>query len=725
MAKDLLLEIGTEEIPAGFIPGALEFMERLFKKSMEDNRIAFKSVRTMGTPRRFVLHAGGLDEKQPDTVVEITGPAKRTAFDENNKPTKAAEGFAKAHGVNVNDLKIVRTEKGEYICARKEIKGRKTKEILREILPAMIMGIRFPKAMRWGSGDIAFARPIHWLVAVFGSDPIPFNIENIKAGASSYGHRFMKPGQFRVTGFKDYLKKAKGFYVVVDPAERRKLIGRGIEKEAKSVKGLVLQDDGLLDEVTNLVEYPVVLRGCFDKEFLSLPKDVVVNAMREHQRYFSVIDKSGSLLPYFITVANTKAKDPKVVIKGNERVLRARLNDAKFYFDKDIKIPLIERVDALKGVVFQARLGTSYEKAARFTELAVFAGAMADVCEPLTQGEKVEDFLTDNFNPKAFDSFKIGPRLFNKMVIGRASMLCKADLVSGMVGEFPKLQGVMGMEYALVSGECPDVARAICGHYMPTAAGTKPPSDIPGAIISIADRMDTICGCFGVGLVPTGTADPYALRRHSLAIIAIITEKGFPLSIDSLADKSIGLLKAKLTRPAADIKRDVLEFLKERLRNQLLPQGYSFDTVDAVLSAPWYDINDAVKRVKALEEFKKNPACGALVIAFKRVSNILKGFEAEVERPDKSLFEDAKEKELFETAERIAPEINRYWKDGDYRKVFETLASLKGTVDIFFDTVMVMAEDERLRNNRLVLLNMVRNLYYRIADMSKMIGQPL
>lgn len=724
MPKDLLLEIGTEEIPAKFIPRALDTIKNSLDNYLtRDAKILFQGISSFGTPRRLVIHIQGMAEKQADTVVEATGPAKRAAFDENGKPTKAAEGFAKSQGVKVKDLQIIETPKGEYVCVKKIVKGKKTKDILKEILPKFIASpTYFPKTMRWGDGDISFARPIHWIVALFGTEVIPFKVGNVKSGAISYGHRFMRPQAFKVTGIKDYLKRTKAAYVIADIEERKELIRKSVEKEAKAIKGLILQDNSLLDEVANLVEYPVAFRGSFDKEFLNLPKDVVVNAMREHQRYFSVVDKDGGLLPYFITIANTKAKDPKVVIKGNERVLKARLSDAKFYFDKDIKIPLTERVDQLRGVVFQAKLGTSYEKVKRFAELSLFVGASLEQSEPLKQDERPENFLGEDYNPKAFDSFSIGPKLFNKMVIGRAAMLCKADLVSGMVGEFPKLQGVMGMEYALISGECPDVARAIYEHYLPTQAGGSLPAGIPGAIISMADKMDTICGCFGVGLIPTGTADPYALRRQALGIIAIILEKGFPLSTDKIVDKSINLLNEKLTRTPTDVKKDVLEFFKERLRNQLMSQGYSFDAIDAVLSAPWHDMNDAVKRVKALEEFKKNPACAALVIAFKRVSNILKGFEFKDEKPYTALFEDKDEKALFEIAEKIAPEINKHWKEGNYEKVFEALASLKGIIDTFFDKVMVMVEDEKIRNNRLVLLSTVRNLYYQIADMSKLAG---
>ncbi|MBI5049075.1 MAG: glycine--tRNA ligase subunit beta [Deltaproteobacteria bacterium] len=727
MVKDLFLEIGSEEIPARFIPRALDTIKNYLGNYLEkDAKISFQGIRTLGTPRRLVIYVQGVAEKQEDTVVETTGPAKRAAFDENGKPTKAAQGFARNQGVKVKDLKIVQTPKGEYISVRKVLKGKKTKDILQDVLPKLIAGgALFPKAMRWGNGDITFARPIHWIVAMLGKDIIPFKVGDIKAGRVSYGHRFMKPQPFKVTGLNDYLKKTKASYVIADTEERRKLIQKGIEKEARSVKGFILQDDELLDEVANLVEYPAVLLGRFDGKFLNIPKDVAVNAMREHQRYFSVIDKQGGLLPYFITVANTKTKSPKVVVNGNEKVLRARLSDAKFYFDRDIKMPLTERIDQLRGVVFQAKLGTFYEKVKRFAELAIFIGAEIQFSDYQHVQEKLEDFLSDSFNPKSYDSSKTSKKWLNKLILGRAAMLCKADLVSGMVGEFPKLQGTMGMEYALISGECTDVARAIYEHYMPLQAGARVPAGVPGAVISIADKTDTICGCFGVGLIPTGVADPYALRRQALGIIAIITEKNFPLAMDKIIDKAISLLDAKLTISPVDVKKDVLEFFRERLKNQLILQGYSFDTVDAVLSAPWYDINDAVKRVKALERFKKTPACGALVIAFKRVSNILRGpvsGDMGQEKPDVSLFEDVKEKELFEVAERISPEINKYWKEGDYAMVFETLASLKGIIDTFFDKVMVMVEDEKIRRNRLILLNMIRNLYYQIADMSKMVA---
>ncbi|MBI5682950.1 MAG: glycine--tRNA ligase subunit beta [Deltaproteobacteria bacterium] len=704
MPKDLLVEIGTEEIPAAFIPKALESFSRLIKQASDESGLGFKGIKPFGTPRRLVVLVESLDEKQPDKETTLTGPAKKSAFDENGRPTKAAEGFAKSQGVKVSELKIAETPKGEYLCIRKEIKGKKTEIILLEILPNVIGSIPFPKAMRWGDWDVTFARPVHWLCAIFGKDIIPFKLGHIKSSNLSYGHRFLSPKPFRVDSIRTYLKKTKEASVIIDPCERKNIIAREIEKSLRGARGKgqgarVLKDDALLEEVAYLVEYPQALMGSFDKEFLSLPKEVVVNAMREHQRYFSVVDENDCLLPYFIFVANTKAKDPKVVMRGNERVLRARLNDARFYYAKDLKTPLAEYADKLKGVVFQEKLGTSYEKAERFKALA--------------------NFISESIAPQS------------QQTVDRAAYLCKADLVSGMVGEFPKLQGIMGKEYALKSGELPDVADAILEHYMPVSAGGELPKGMAGALISIADKMDTICGCFSVGLIPTGNADPYGLRRQALGIIAIIIDKSFILPIDGLVDKSIELLNDKIKRPASDprlqpsgtsIKNDVLEFFKERLRNQLLSQGYSFDTIDAVLSAPWYDINDAVQRIKALEGFKKNPACSLLTIAFKRVSNILKGQETRVKGQgiDASLFEYPNENELFEITQRIAPEIDEYWRKGDYEKVFETLASLKGTIDTFFDKVMVMVDDERICKNRLILLNMVRNLYYQIADLSRL-----
>jgi glycyl-tRNA synthetase beta chain len=726
MAKDLILEIGTEEVPAGFIPGALSSLEGLFKKSLGAKHLSFKGLRTIGTPRRLTVIVEGLEERQSDASIEVKGPAKKAAFDQNGNPTKALSGFAGGQGVKVEELKVRKTEKGEYLYAIKKIKGESTKKILPETLKAVVSSLYFPKTMRWSDHEISFARPVHWILAIYGGETISFDFGHIKSGAYTFGHRFLgaggrAPRPIKVKSVKEYIEKLETSNIMVDPEERKRAIRKGLEKETKEVNGRVLIDEGLLDEVTNLVEYPVVIRGSFEREFLKLPREVVINAMREHQRYFSIVDEKGDLLPYFITVANTPATDPAVVRTGNERVLRARLNDAKFYFEKDVETTLSQRVEELKGVVFQAKLGTSFEKVLRFTELAIFIGRKVSYCDAIDVSESFEDFLLEKYDPARYEKAETDPGHYKKLVLGRASMLCKADLTSGMVGEFPNLQGIMGREYARLANEAPEVSEAIYEHYLPVSAGGELPGSIPGAIISISDKLDTITGCFGVGLLPTGAHDPYALRRQALGIIAIIIDKGFRFPVDELVDKSLALLGEKLTRPEKDVKQYVLSFFRERLKNQLLTQGLPNDAIEAVLSAPWFDLVDSVKRVKALDGFKKHPACPSLVVAFKRISNILKGFDFKDERPNEELFQDPHEKALFDVSKKIAPEILQHWQKGDYEKVFTTLASIKETIDTFFDKVMVMVEDEGLKKNRLILLHTLRGLYYQIADISKLL----
>ncbi len=724
MSKELIFEIGTEEIPASFVPRALASLDGLLRKALETERLSFKNIRTMGTPRRLTLIIEDLSDKQPDSVLEARGPHKRAAFDEAGNPTNALLGFAKSHGVDPKEVKIVKTEKGEYVYIEKKVKGGKTADILPAILKEVISRDFFPKSMRWGNGDVSFARPVHWILAVYGGKTVGFEWGHIKSSSLTYGHRFLPGAKSRrpikIGSAGSYLKKLKAACIIVAPEERKKTITDGLTKEARKVKGEVLKDEGLLEEITYLVEYPVVLRGAFDAGFLGLPRDVIVNAMREHQRYFSVVDERGELLPYFLTVANIKAAKMDVIRKGNERVLRARLNDAKFYFEKDIKKRLVDRVSDLKGVVFQAKLGTSYEKVERFTALALQIGYMAGFSRPPEDGEGPADFLSDRLNPASYDASTVDPGLYSKLVLGRASMLSKADLTSGMVGEFPKLQGIMGSIYARRNNEVPAVSVAIYEHYLPLSSGGALPASVPGAIISVADKVDTITGCFGVGLIPTGAQDPYALRRQALGIISIILDKNLRLPIDSLIDESLRLLTPKLTRDKKEVQSDVLEFFRERLRNMLLTQGISFDAIDAVLSAPSSDIVDAISRARALEGFKKHPFCADLVVAFKRVSNILKGHDLGHREPDPALLKEPQEKGLFDAGRAIAPRIEAFWKSGNYEAVFETLASIKEKIDAFFDKVMVMVEDERLRTNRLLLLNSVRNLYVMIADISKL-----
>ncbi len=729
MKKDLIFEIGTEELPAGFVPKALGALSGFLRKKLETARLSFDSVKTLGTPRRLTLIVEGLEDRQPDMKLEAKGPQLKAAYDADGKPTGALLGFARSQGVDVSKLRTVKTDKGEYVSVIKKIKGVKTSEALPEILRETLSGDFFPKSMRWGAYEVSFARPVHWILSIYGGKTVAFKWGHIKSSNATYGHRFLgekgknsrlKP--IKIDSLDSYLERLRTAFVIADPEERKKIITEGLEKAAKDAGGNVLPDEGLLEEVSCLVEFPVVLKGSFSTEFLDIPRDCIINAMREHQRYFSVVDAKGVLLPYFLTVANTMAADIDVVRRGNERVLRARLNDAKFHFEQDIKKKLVERVDALKGVVFQAKLGTSYEKVERFTELALYIGSALGFSKPKDPDESASDYTTKYFNPANYDPKVLDPGLYSKFVIGRAAVLAKADLTSGMVGEFPNLQGIMGSVYAGISGEVPEVAAAIYEHYLPQVSGGPLPASVPGAIVSIADKMDTIAGCFSVGLIPTGAADPYALRRQSLGIISIILDKDFRLPLDTLVDAAIRLLEPKLLLPQGEIKSNVLEFFKERLKNMLLTQGLSFDSIDAVLSAPWYDLVDAVKRIKALEGFKKHPSCPVLVTAFKRVSNILKGTSVEAASPDPALFKDPEESALYSLAAGIAPVMERHWKNGDYTAVFETLASIKDGIDAFFDHVMVMVEDKEIKDNRLALLGSVRGLYFRIADLSKLVS---
>lgn len=685
--KEFLLEIGTEEIPAGFIPQALEAFDHLMRKELEAQRITFEGISTYGTPRRLVLVIPSLAERQEDIETRKIGPSRQAAFDPHGNPTKAALGFAKSQSVSVDSLEIVQTEKGEYVSAVKKEFGRPTAEVLASCLPRLVLSIPFQKSMRWADVPIRFARPIHWVLALFGGEVIDFELGNIRSGNITYGHRFMRPEAIRVDSFQTYLDRTEEAHVLVDPARRREKIRAEMDREASRVSGKVLVDEALLEEVVYLVEYPVALCGGFDSSFLELPPEVVIHSMKEHQRYFPIVDETGRLLPYFICVSNIEPKDRKVVVKGNERVLRARLSDAAYFFHEDRKVPLEARLEQLKKVVFQAKLGTSYEKVMRFRQLALW------ICE------------------------RIDPHL--REVVSRAALLCKADLVTGMVGEFPKLQGVMGREYARLSGESAEVSDAIRDHYLPAFAGDRLPQSPVGDFVGMADRLDTIVGCFGIGLLPTGTADPFGLRRQALAIIRIILEKRYPLSLVQMIEESARLLKEKLERPATEVQKEVLDFFRVRYENFLLDQGYPFDVVEAALSISFDELLDAQHRVDALREARGWEDFESVLIAFKRAMNILKGITLE-RGIDPSSLSETPEKELYEAFLRAKGDIERSLANRDYESALQEMIKMKRPIDAFFDGVMVMVDDEKIRGNRLALLEGIGKLFLKIADFSRL-----
>ncbi|HOC39642.1 MAG TPA: glycine--tRNA ligase subunit beta, partial [Thermodesulfobacteriota bacterium] len=571
----------------------------------------------------------------------------------------------------------------------KHIEGKETMVLLPQLLTKVVESIPFPKSMRWANYDLRFARPIQWLVALFDGAIVPFALENVKSSNLSWGHRFLNNQPFAVQNLDSLLQAAEAHSVILDPEKRKALIRSQAEQLAADVGGTVLEDEELLDEVANLVEFPVTLRGSFAPAFLDVPRDVLITSMREHQRYFAIVDSQNALLPYFIVVANNRAHDQAVVVKGNERVLTARLTDARFFFEEDRKTTLAARVEGLKQVVYQVKLGTLYEKTARLQMLMTYLAS------------------------------KTAPELAEKA--DRAALLCKTDLLTTMVGEFPALQGTMGREYALREGEDPEVAQALSEHYLPVSAQGGLPTSKVGALLSIADKMDSIVGCFGVGLIPTGTADPYALRRQALGIIRIILEQGLRLSLPELIETSCRLLAAKITTREEDICRDVLDFIRGRFYHRLTAQTYAYDVVEAVSAVNFADLVDVVARIEALQAMKGRPDFEPLAVAFKRIANIIAAHPAGAVHPE--LLTESAEKELHQAFQSREGTVRRLIASGDYAASLNELASLKPAVDGFFDGVLVMCDDERIKQNRLALLATIASLFRQIADFSKVVTE--
>ena len=687
MLKELLLEIGTEEIPSVYLNPAIGKIEELTKKLFAENRVSHGQIKVFGSPRRLILFVENLSDRQESITSKVIGPPKRVSFNEKGLPTQAAVGFAKNQGIRVEDLNVEKTEKGEYLCAVKEEKGEATKKILPDILPKLIFSIPFPKHMRWGDGNVKFVRPVHWILCLYNGDVVKFEFDSVKSGNKSFGHRFLSPKTFTVKDFASYGKKTKENYIIFNQEDRRETILKEANKLAKKAGGSLYEDANLLEAVTHLVEYPCPILGEFGKEYLELPKEVLISVMKKHQRYFSIVNSNGSLLPNFIAISNNKVKNPAVMKAGYERVLKARFSDARFFYEEDKKKPLKEYMEKLKSVVFQEKLGTYYEKVERIVKLACY---IAD---------------------------KIAPD--SKEISERGAFLCKADLVTQMVYEFPDLQGIMGREYARLSGEKQEVADAIYEHYLPRFAGDKLPDSRAGDIVSIADKIDTIIGCFGVGLIPTGSEDPYALRRQTLAIANIILGKSYQISVSDLIDRAMDIAGQKIERGRGEVKNEVIDFFKSRLKNQLVSDGFSYDVVDAVFSARFNDILDAVNKVKALSELKTLEYFSPLAIAFKRAANIIK--ENKYGSPDPALLKEDAEKELYDSFNSIKSDVEKLVEEKMYLDAMKKIAEIRGSVDKFFDKVMVMVEDKSLRENRLNLLSNISKLYGELADFTKII----
>lgn len=683
---DLIFEIGCEEMPARFVRPAMASLKELATKHLAEMQLTYDSLQTTGTPRRLALVIEGLLAEQPERTDLALGPPVKNAYDADGNPTKAAQGFAKSQGVAVEDLGQFETDKGPRLGVSKTIPGRPAHEVLSELLPKLVAEIPFAKTMRWGSESFRFARPIHWFLAVLDGRVVPFELAGIKSGKHTWGHRFMAPGEIEVLSPSEYAEKLHEAYVLVDRAERHSLTRMEVETTAEVGGGKLVPDEELLEEVTDLVELPVACCGTFDEEFLEVPREVIISAMREHQRYFALEDADGKLLNKFIAVNNTRPKDLAVVTAGHEKVLRARLADARFFLTEDMKEPLIDRLEELKQVTYHAKLGTSFEKVERFTALAKL---IAEKIAP-DQATQVE----------------------------RAALLAKCDLVTEMVGEFPSLQGVVGEEYARRNGEEPEVAAAVSQHYLPTGAGSELPESLVGACVGLGDRLDTICGMFGIGKAPTGAADPFGLRRAAIGVIRIITEKGLSISLNDMLDQALANLGAKLTRPAAEVKEEIMAFFATRCQGLLSEAGVPTDVAEAVLAAGLDDLTAAKARALALAQVKETEDFKPLAIGMKRVMNILRKEADQVpaDPADLAVMTEEAEKALYQAFQALAEEASARFVQGEYLAFLQGLSALKGPIDKFFDDVLVMDPNEKVRANRLAMLNEIAGMFRQVAE---------
>ncbi|MGB9498197.1 MAG: glycine--tRNA ligase subunit beta [Dissulfuribacterales bacterium] len=688
----LLVEIGTEEIPAGYIQPALTSFSSGLAKKLTDARIEYGNISIYGTPRRLTLIVDDVAQKQSSVSTETMGPPERIAKDESGNLTVPGLKFAEKTGVLPNQLKIKETEKGRYLCAVKTERCIASKKVLKEILPQVILSLHFPKAMRWSNLKILFARPIHSLVALLGNEVISFKVGDVKSGRNTFGHRFMAPKRLKLSSSDQYLEILSNAYVIVDISRRKEKLVSQMNEAVARIKGQVIPDDELVDIVTNLIEYPAAVVGRFDNEFLELPREILITAMRVHQKYFAVKDDQGSLMPYFVAVNNTPARDMNLVAKGHERVLRARLADAQFFFNSDLKTSLDEKVEKLKSVLFQADLGSMYDKTVRIEKIAALVAHVLNM---------------DQIQSKE---------------IARAARLCKADLVSQVVIEFPKLQGIMGRVYAHADREAENVATAIEEHYRPIYSGGLLPKTVHGAVLSVADKIDSICGCFSIGLIPTGASDPYALRRQGIGIVLIALDRQFSFSLSDLIAEALKTLNTNGHVEIKRLKEKILDFLKGRMAHLLEAEGVSKDAVAAVLSVAKDNIPNIRKKAHSLQRLKSEPDFEILAIAFKRVVNIIKKAdpsETDNREVNKAIFEHETESVLYDKFKIVKENVIKLLDKGDIDQAFVDIATMREPVDQFFDDVMVMTDDIDIRKNRLALLGQISGLFELLADFSK------
>ncbi len=684
-AHDFLVEIGTEELP----PKALKTLSEAFgegiRAGLKDAGVAFDELELFAAPRRLAVRLRSLADAQPDKPFERKGPAVKAAFDDAGNPTRALEGFSRSLGVTPDELDRMETDKGAWLVYRGVEQGRATVELLPEIVDRALAQLPIPKRMRWGARRVEFVRPVHWVIMLYGSQEVDCEILGHRAGHVSYGHRFHHPGELIIPTPAEYeLVLRQQGYVEADFGARRAMIEEGVKRVAKDTGGEAVIDPDLLDEVTALNEWPVPLLGRFEERFLDVPPEALVSSMKEHQKYFHLVDSKGRMLPYFITIANLESKDPRQVIEGNEKVIRPRLADAAFFYDTDRKRPLADRVEALKPIIFQKTLGSLYDKTRR---VAALAGQIAEAID--SDPEKAK----------------------------RAATLSKADLVTEMVLEFDDLQGTMGQYYARHDGEDEEVAQALFEQYLPRFAGDELPGTNTGAALALADRLDSLVGLFGIEQPPSGTRDPYALRRAALGVLRIIVDRELPLDLSDLCQWAANQFDCLTAENPVDT---VVDYILERFRAGYEEQGIPAEVFLAVHARRPTRPLDFHQRVMAVNNFRKLAEAEALAAANKRVSNILtkQGGDNIATEPDPSLLQDEAEKALHEQVLEQENAVTPLFQKGDYDSALRSLAALQQPVDRFFDDVMVMAEDEAVRNNRLALLNRLRQLFLQAADIS-------
>jgi glycyl-tRNA synthetase beta chain len=700
---ELLFEIGAEEIPAGMLPRAVSELKSILEKHLvAENLTEGTSIETFGGPRRLTAVVRGIIAKQADVDMEITGPPKAVAYDSVGAPTRAAVSFAEKQGVGLHELIIVTTPKGESIAAKVTKRGRSAHELLLEILPRVIHDLSWPKTMTWtGKSGARFIRPIRWIVALLGGKALKFSFGGVAAGDATAGHRFLGKSPIAVRNFTDYEAKLRANGVILRPEERREKISKELAAHAKRGGYHVHEDVELLEMVTYLNEYPSVIEGGFDDSFLELPDEILITVMRGHQKYFAVEKRGGELAPHFLAVINL-AKDAKGLVRaGHEKVLRARFADARFFWNSDQKTKLADLLPKLQKVTYESRLGSYFDKVERVRAIA---------CS-LAEGW-----------------YNLGVMQARVADADRAAELAKCDLTTEMVGEFGELQGVVGGLYARAQGEAEEVADAVYDHYRPVGLDDPIPRNLTGCAVALADKIDSIVGCFSVGVVPTGSSDPFALRRAALGIVKIILEKKLYVSLTSFIGSAA---KALLTHPpkkavTSQQEQQVLEFVLERARFVLREKsGYAYDEVNAVLRAGSDDLVDVEKRLKALKAIRKTKNFEPLAVSFKRIRRILEKAElpSGVHPVQPGLFEKDAERELYAAVRKAAGKVSDDKRAGKYQEALEEIAGLRKSVDQFFSDVMVMAENEEVRKNRLALLSEILREFTTIADFSELAGE--